>query len=81
MVCVGTLSLDNTIHMKVGIRKRLDIIFSYGGQVQDLAEVLDMIAKGDLKPQVDTAKLKEFPRVLKDLCDGKLSSRMALIPE
>jgi len=65
--------------MKIGIRKRLSIVFSYGGQLRDLEEVLDLIAKGALQPQVDEGHLEDFPTVLKDLCDGKIKARIALV--
>lgn len=80
MVCIGTLSLDNTVRMKVGIRKRLSIIFSYGGQRQDLEAVLDLIAKKKINPQVESGQLEDFPRWLKDLCDGNVKARVALNP-
>lgn len=65
--------------MKIGTRKRLNYIFSYGGQVQDLKLVLDLIAKKVIRPQVETGKLEEFPKVLKDLGDGKVKGRVALL--
>ena len=79
MVCVGTLDAQNTIDMKIGIRKRLSIIFSYGGQLRDLRDVLDLISQGAVQPQVETAGLKDFPVILKDLCDGKVKARVALL--
>lgn len=78
MLCVGTLDEENTVDMKIGIQKRLSIVFSYGGQARDLKEVLDLISKGVFQPQVDTADLKDFPKVLKDLCEGKVKARVAL---
>ncbi|KAJ5825866.1 Short-chain dehydrogenase/reductase SDR [Penicillium riverlandense] len=81
LLCVGTFDEENTVDMKIGIRKRLDIIFTYGGQLRDLKEVLDLISKRILQPQVETAGLKDFPRVLKDLCDGKIKARVALLHE
>lgn len=80
MVCIGTLDTENTIDMKIGIRKRLSIKFTYGGQIRDLKEVLDLISKGAVQPQVETAGLKDFPVVLKDLCDGNVKARVALLP-
>lgn len=80
MICIGTLNLENTIDMKIGIRKRLTILFSYGGQVQDLKEVLDLVAEGVLAPQVYAGKIKDFDRHLQDLCDGKIQGRIALVP-
>ncbi len=65
--------------MKIGIRKRLDIIFSYGCQTHDLREVLDLIAKGVLDPVVTDGKLEDFPRVLKELEAGRVKGRVALL--
>lgn len=81
MLCVGTLNHDNTVHMKVGIRKRLSIIFSYGGQTRDLKETLDLIAQGVLNPMVADGKMEDFPRVLKELEAGKVTGRIALLHE
>ncbi|KAF2715359.1 NAD(P)-binding protein, partial [Pleomassaria siparia CBS 279.74] len=81
MLCVGTLNHETTVYMKVGIRKRLSIIFSYGGQTQDLKEALDLIAQRVLDPIVADGKLADFPRTLKDLEDGKVKRRIALLHE
>ncbi|KAH7357507.1 chaperonin 10-like protein [Pyrenochaeta sp. MPI-SDFR-AT-0127] len=79
ILCVGTLNHENTVHMKLGIRKRLDIIFSYGGQTKDLREALDLIAKGVLNPMVTDGKLGDFPKVMRDLEAGKVQGRVALL--
>jgi alcohol dehydrogenase, propanol-preferring len=79
LLCVGSLDTENTIHMKIGTRKRLSYIFSYGGQVRDLKEVLQLIAGGSIRPQVHPAKLKDFPDVLQRLEQGKVAARVALI--
>ena len=80
-MCVGTLNRENIIYMKVGTRKRLTFIFSYGGQVSDLTEALDLISKKVIQPQVEDGDLRDFPRVLQDLCDGKIKGRVALLHE
>lgn len=79
LLCVGTLNHENTVHMKIGIRKRLDIIFSYGGQTRDLKEALDLIAQGILDPIVADGKLADFPHVLKELEAGRVRGRIALL--
>lgn len=79
LLCVGTLNHENTVHMKLGIRKRLDIIFSYGGQTRDLKEALDLIAEGVLNPIVADGKLDDFPHVLKELEAGRVKGRIALL--
>ncbi|KAK5220901.1 hypothetical protein LTR96_011127 [Exophiala xenobiotica] len=78
MLCVGTLDRENTIDMKIGVRKRRTILFTYGGQRRDLEEVLDLIASGVIEPQVENASLRDFPRLLKELCDGRIKARVAL---
>jgi alcohol dehydrogenase, propanol-preferring len=79
IVNVGSLDTENTVHMKIGTRKRLSFIFSYGGQVKDLEQVLDLIAKGSIRPRVEDGKIKDFPTVLQDLHGGKLKTRVALL--
>lgn len=65
--------------MSIGTRKRLTLLFSYGGQAQDLKVVLDMIAKGLIRPQVETQRLADFPVVLRDLHEGKIKGRTVLL--
>lgn len=65
--------------MKTGVRKRLSLIFSYGAQRQDLVECLDLISRGTISPQVETGRLEDFPKVLADLCEGKIKARVALL--
>ncbi|KAK4149217.1 chaperonin 10-like protein [Chaetomidium leptoderma] len=81
LLCIGSIDAENTVHMKTGTRKRLSYIFSYGGQVGDLKEVLDLIAKGVIRPQVQPGKLADFPTVLKNLEDGKIEGRVALLQD
>jgi propanol-preferring alcohol dehydrogenase len=81
LLCIGSLDTENTIYMKLGTRKRLSYIFSYGGQVKDLKVVLDLIAKGVIRPQVDVGRLEDFPKVLRDLEEGRVNGRVALLHE
>ena len=79
IVNVGTMNLENTVHMKIGIRKRLTFKFSYGGQLRDLKEILDLIGNKEIDPQVEDGKLEDFPGVLKRLLEGKVKARIALV--
>ncbi|KAJ5098031.1 hypothetical protein N7532_005032 [Penicillium argentinense] len=81
ILCVGTLDRTNELDMKNGIRKRLSIIFTYGGQQRDLVEVLDLIARKVIQPQVEIGRLCDFPTVLKALGDGKIRDRVALVSD
>lgn len=64
--------------MKVGTRKRLSFIFSYGGQVQDLCEVMRMIDSQQINPQVEQRPYGDLPIVLKALEQGEIEARVAL---
>ncbi|EXJ79405.1 hypothetical protein A1O3_08907 [Capronia epimyces CBS 606.96] len=81
VVLVGLMNPTFTFDALVALRKRLDILGSFGGTYADLEACLDLIAKGVIVPQVETASLADFPQVLADLDAGKVKSRIALIPE
>ncbi|KAG8631352.1 hypothetical protein KVT40_000492 [Elsinoe batatas] len=78
LLCIGSLDTENTVHMKIGTRKRLSFIFSYGGQARDTMAVLDLISKGVIKPQVATQRVENFPQIVKDLERGEVRGRIAL---
>jgi propanol-preferring alcohol dehydrogenase len=80
VLCIGTGERVNALDMKNGIRKRLSFIFSYGGQYRDLEEVLALIKEGVLRPRVRRGVLRDFPRYLKELGEGGIEDRVALIP-
>lgn len=80
ILAVGTLDTENTLDMKNGIRKRLSVIFTYGGQYRDLEDALGLISKGVIDPQVEEGRLEDFPKVLDELHHGKIKARMALVP-
>lgn len=67
--------------MKIGTRKRLSFVFSYGSQVDDLEKVLQLIADQVIKPQVICQKLEDFPNVLEDLEAGKILGRIVLLQD
>lgn len=53
---------------------------SFWGTHKEMEEVYDLIAKGKINPQVQTAPLKDVNHWLEELEAGKIPSRMALIP-
>jgi len=77
---VGLLGADLTLHNNLAVRKKLTILCSYGGIYEDVVDCLDLIAQGKLRPQVETGALNDFPSVLERLHEGKIKSRIALIP-
>lgn len=67
-------------HVESG-RKQLDILGSYAGTKTDVEACLDLIANGHLVPQVREGKMSDFPKILKDLHEGKFKGRMVLVPD
>ena len=81
IILVGLLDTELKLdHLKC-IVKRLSILHTFGGHSADIVDGMALISQGVLKPRVETAPLKQFPGVLKDLHEGRVKSRMALIPE
>jgi propanol-preferring alcohol dehydrogenase len=60
--------------------KNVTIKLSAWGTRSELKEVLDAVASGKVKPQVEERPLEDCLEVLQDLATGKLKSRVALIP-
>jgi propanol-preferring alcohol dehydrogenase len=42
---------------------------------------MELISKGKLTPRVETGALKDFAKKLGELHEGKIKSRIALVPE
>lgn len=80
ILAIGLLGPEIPLNTLACVFKQVDIKFCYGGHTSDIADGLDLIVNGKLTPRVEEAKLEEFPRVLQDLHEGKIKSRMALIP-
>jgi propanol-preferring alcohol dehydrogenase len=80
ILCIGTGERVNELDMKNGIRKRLSFVFSYGGQYRDLQEVLQLIARGVISPRVKKGELRDFPTHLRELGEGVVEDRVALVP-
>lgn len=54
---------------------------SFWGTSVELKEVLRYIAEGKIRPQVDTAKLVDVNHWIEELKNGRVRSRMALMPQ
>lgn len=61
--------------------KEFKIFGNYWGSSQDQIEVLDLIKRGIIKPEVETTPMSNINQVMKDLDAGKIKSRMALVHE
>lgn len=75
------MDTKNTVDMKLGVRKRLTYLFSYGAHVDDVRQVLRLMQDEDatLRPRVETARFEALPAVLARLEAGEVRARVALL--
>ena len=78
---IGIGSPQLNVPPLLAMSKQLTYKATYYGTRNDLSEVLQAIAEGKLEPRAESRPMKDVVRVLEDLHAGKLSSRVALIPE
>ena len=81
IIQVGLLGAELTIDNILCVRKRLAVLFCFGGLMEDLEDALVLIDKGALKPQVETGDLDDFPEAIERLHHGKIKGRIVLIPK
>ncbi|KAK4560632.1 hypothetical protein LTR86_005210 [Recurvomyces mirabilis] len=81
MVQVGLISPTVTMIPLVTVLKGVTIKCHYNGSMEALRECMDLLAKGVIKPSVETGSMKTLPKVVKDLDEGKIKSRMVLVPD
>ncbi|MEK2687670.1 zinc-binding dehydrogenase [Bdellovibrio sp. GT3] len=53
---------------------------SFWGTHQEMKEIFELIAQKKINPQVETGKMNEVNHWLTELSEGKIKSRMALLP-
>ena len=81
IINVGLLAPELKINNLLCCVKRLAFLHTFGGHTADIVEGMELISKGKLSPRVETGELKEFATRLTELHEGKIKSRIALIPE
>ncbi|KAI7180787.1 40S ribosomal protein [Hortaea werneckii] len=54
---------------------------NYNGSLESFAEVMELMGQGVLKPKLETGSIEDLPQVLKDLDNGKVRTRMVLLPD
>lgn len=80
IILVGLASSHVSIATASMITFQVEVLGSFWGTHQELEEIFDLISKGKIKPQVQTAPLKEVNHWLKELEAGHVKSRIALLP-
>jgi propanol-preferring alcohol dehydrogenase len=78
---VGIHDLAHQTNHVGNIMKSISIYYAYGTHSSSIAEVMEKIAQRVITPKTEAAPMKDFPKVLKDLHEGRIQGRMVLVPE
>lgn len=78
VVQVGVGRAEVSIPTLILVMKQVELVGSLAGSVEDLEVVLDLLAKGKLKPLVTTIGFDEVPEGLKRLDRGEVRGRLAV---
>ncbi|KAG9503421.1 hypothetical protein J7337_006266 [Fusarium musae] len=79
VITVGLGSSEVTIPSRTGsgyILKGVTIVGSIGASMQDLKDVLALIAEGSIKPELTEVAFEEIPDTIKQLAEGTVAGRV-----
>ncbi|KAG4287295.1 hypothetical protein FPRO06_04947 [Fusarium proliferatum] len=79
VITVGLASSDVTIPSNTGsgyILKGVTIVGSIGASMQDLKDVLGLLARGAIKPEITEVAFEEIPETIKRLAEGAVAGRV-----
>ncbi|PNP78615.1 hypothetical protein FNYG_07961 [Fusarium nygamai] len=79
VITVGLASSDVTIPSNTGsgyILKGVTIVGSIGASMQDLKDVLALLAEGKIKPELTEVAFEEIPETIKRLTGGTVTGRV-----
>lgn len=81
IVLIGLMSATVPIFSLVSVLKGVTVKMGYNGPMEAFGECLELMAKGVLKPVVETGSINSLPKVLEDLDEGRINNRMVLLPD
>jgi propanol-preferring alcohol dehydrogenase len=76
VVLVGMAKLETTINTMTLITHEVTLVGSQGGNAEDIAAVYEMMASGDLKPEIIEIEFEEIGEGLEKLKAGGVKGRM-----
>ncbi|MGI6493114.1 MAG: zinc-binding dehydrogenase [Pelotomaculum sp.] len=79
VVVVGMAQLEATINTMTLILKQAEVVGSNGGTTQDIADVYELMASGDLKPDITEIGFEEIGEGLDRLKKGGVKGRLVAI--
>lgn len=76
IVIVGMGTLEATISTRDVILKQATLVGSNGGTKEDVAAVYELLARGDISPEVTVIGFDDIPRGLDDLRNHRVTGRV-----
>ncbi|WP_447924521.1 zinc-binding dehydrogenase [Georgenia muralis] len=76
IVIVGMGKLEATISTRDVILKQATLVGSNGGTKEDVAAVYELLARGDISPEVTVIGFEDIPRGLDDLRNHRVTGRV-----
>lgn len=76
VVLVGLGTLELTFPVVDLIKRNVRLVGSRGGTVHDIVALFDLLAAGDLQPEVVPITFDDIPAGLADLRDGRVTGRL-----
>ncbi|CAN6673098.1 alcohol dehydrogenase 2 [Trichomonascus vanleenenianus] len=81
VIPVGLADVNLQFNQHLLSQREVRVISTFWGTSSELMECLELVAKGRVDPQVETAPLSGVNEYLKLLEEGKIKSRLALVPQ
>lgn len=76
VVLVGMGKLETTLNVTPWITKQVTIVGSNGGTKQDIEEIYQLFASGQVKPKITEITFNEIPEGIQMLEDNKVTGRL-----
>jgi propanol-preferring alcohol dehydrogenase len=76
IVIVGLGKLETTLDTLALVRSEIDVVGSGGGTWQDVADIYELLASGEVSPQWSPITFDDIPRGLDDLRHHRITGRL-----
>ncbi|WP_440895097.1 zinc-binding dehydrogenase [Amphibacillus sp. Q70] len=76
IVLVGMGKLETTLNVTPWITKQVTIVGSNGGTKQDIIDIYELFASGQVKPKITEITFNEIPEGIQMLEDNKVTGRL-----
>jgi propanol-preferring alcohol dehydrogenase len=79
VVVVGLGVQESTISIGAMVSNKVRLLASRGGTTQDIAELYEFVARGELTPELTTIGFDDIPAGIQQLAEGKVTGRLVAV--